>query len=381
MRFDRWSRVKYNPVNEDNLQSKPVMLRVSGHKPIDKTKIRRILIRTTNWVGDLVMTTPAIEAVRMNFPESTLTVLARPWVMPILENHPAVNHVLPLETGNGYFTHVVEIIKTARLLRKMKFDLAIIFQNAFEAALLSYLGGVGFRIGYNTDGRGFLLSHVVIRDEEVLRVHQVEYYLSLLKAMGWEAETRDPRLFVAEKDKETIHSLLSSNGIGEEHFLLGLSPGAVFGPAKRWPAERFGVIGDWAADKWGAKIVVMGSQGETGICGAVGHSMKHDTVNLCGRTRLGEAMALIERCQLFVTNDSGLMHIGAALNVPMVAIFGSTDPTATGPRSKKARIVQKRVECAPCLRPECPTDYRCMLGIEPEDVWRELQGLRDGLVG
>jgi heptosyltransferase-2 len=357
------------------------MLRVSGHKPIDRTKIHRILVRTTNWVGDLVMTTPAIEAVRMNFPDSTLAVLARPWVTPLLENHPAVDHVLPLKTGNGYVSHMVEVIKTASLLRKMKFDLAIIFQNAFEAALLAYFGGVRFRIGYNTDGRGFLLSHSIIRDEEVLRVHQVEYYLSILKAMGWEAESSDPTLFVAEKDKGAIQSLLSSKGIGQDHFLLGLSPGAVFGPAKRWPAERFAAIGDWAVDKWGAKIVVMGSQGEMGICGAVSHSMKHDPVNLCGRTRLGEAMALIERCQFFVTNDSGLMHIAAALKVPMVAIFGSTDPVATGPRSEKARVVQQTVDCAPCLKPECPTDYRCMLGIEPEDVWRELEGLRDSLGG
>ena len=355
------------------------MLRVSGHKPIDKTKIQCILVRTTNWVGDLVMTTPAIEAVRMNFPDSTLTVLARPWVTPLLENHPAVDHVLPLKTGNGYFSHSVEIIRAARELRKMKFDLAIIFQNAFEAALLAYLGGIRLRIGYNTDGRGFLLSHSVIRGEEVLSLHQVEYYLSLLRAMGWEAESRDPRLFVSEKDKETIHSLLSSKGIGQEHFLLGLSPGAVFGPAKRWPAERFAAIGDWAADRWGAKIVVMGTQGEMGICSAVSHSMKHDPVNLCGRTKLGEAMALIERCQFFVTNDSGLMHIAAALNVPMVAIFGSTDPVATGPRSGKARIVQQPVDCAPCLKPECPTDYRCMLGIEPDHVWREMERLRQML--
>jgi heptosyltransferase-2 len=356
------------------------MLRVSGHKPIEKSKIHRILIRTTNWVGDLVMTTPAIEAVRANFPESTLAVLARPWVTPLLENHPAVNHVLPLQTGNGFISHTVEIIKTAGLLRKMKFDLAVIFQNAFEAALLAYLGGIRFRIGYNTDSRGFLLSHSVIRDGEVLNVHQVEYYLSILRAMGWEAESRDPRVFVAEKDQEAIRSLLLSKGIGEDHFLLGLSPGAVFGPAKRWPAERFAAIGDWAADRWGAKIVVMGSQGEMDICNAVSHSMKHDPVNICGSTKLGEAMALIERCQFFVTNDSGLMHITAALDVPMVAIFGSTDPVATGPRSEKARIVKQQVDCAPCLKPECPTDYRCMLGIEPDDVWREMEDLRQKIV-
>ncbi len=327
------------------------------------------------------MTTPAIEAVRENFPESTLAVLARPWVTPLLENHPAVDKVLPLEKGNGYFSRTVEIFKAAGLVRRMKFDLAVLFQNAFEAALLAYLGGVRLRVGYNTDGRGLLLSHAVIRDEKVLNVHQVDYYLSILRAMGWEAESKDPTLFVAEKDTEAIQTLLSDEGIEQDHFLLGLSPGAVFGPAKRWPAERFATIGDWAAQRWGAKVVVMGSEGEMDVCRAVSQSMKHTPLNLCGRTTLGEAMALIERCHFFVTNDSGLMHIAAALSVPMVAIFGSTDPVATGPRSEKARIVRHPTDCAPCLRPECPTDYRCMLSIEPDEVWKEMDNLRDSLGG
>ena len=352
------------------------MLRVSGHKPIDKTKIHRILIRTTNWVGDMVMTTPAIEAVRENFPDSTLAVLARPWVIPLLENYPSVDKVLSLTKRNGYLSRVAEIIKVACQIRRMGFDLAILFQNAFEAALLAYLGGIEFRIGYNTDGRRFLLSHAVIRDDEVSSLHQVEYYLSILRAMGWEAVTRDPSLFVAERDRESMQSLLSSERIGLNQFLLGLSPGAVFGPAKRWPVERFATIGDWAAQRWGAKVVVMGSEGERDICMAVSQSMKHISLNLCGRTTLGEAMALLERCHFFVTNDSGLMHIAAALDVPMVAIFGPTDPVATGPKSQKARIVQHPVDCAPCLKPGCPTDYRCMLSIEPDEVWKEMENLR-----
>ncbi|UCF57191.1 MAG: lipopolysaccharide heptosyltransferase II [Deltaproteobacteria bacterium] len=355
------------------------MMRVVGHNPIEKSNINCILIRATNWVGDVVMTIPALEAVRENFPASTLAVLARPWVIPLLENHPSVDQVLPLRKGKGYLSRMVGTIRVAGLIRRMRFDLAILFQNAFEAALLAYLGGVKFRVGYNTDGRGFLLSHAVIRDDEVLNLHQVEYYLSILRAMGWEAESRDPSLFVAEKDREAIQSLLSSERIEQNHFLLGLSPGAVFGPAKRWPADRFSTIGDWAAQRWGAKVVVVGSEGEKDICMAVSQSMKHIPLNLCGRTTLGEAMALIERCHFFVTNDSGLMHIAAALNVPMVGIFGSTDPAATGPRSRKVRIVQHPVDCAPCLKPECPTDYRCMLSIKPDEVWKEMESLRENL--
>ncbi len=352
------------------------MLRVSARKAIDKTKIHRILIRTTNWVGDMVMATPAIEAVRENFPDGTLVVLARPWVKPLLENHPSVDQVLPLRTGHGFISNAVEIIRTASLVRRMRFDLAILFQNAFEAALLAYLSGIKLRVGYNTDGRGFLLSHAVTRGDEVSNLHQVEYYLSIIRAVGWEAESRDPRLFVAEKDRENILSLLSSEGIRREDYLLGLSPGAVFGPAKRWPSERFATIGDWAVRRWGAKVMVMGSAGERDICRTVAQSMRHVPVNLCGLTTLGEAMALIERCHFFVTNDSGLMHIAAALRVPMVAIFGSTDPVATGPRSERAKIVRHPMDCAPCLKPDCHTDYRCLLGIEPDEVWKEMETVR-----
>ncbi len=355
------------------------MLKVTSRKPIDKSKINRILIRATNWVGDVVMTIPALEAVKDNFPASTLMVLARPSVIPLFANHPAVSQVLPIRKGRGQLTDLVEIIRVAHMIRRYKFDLAILFQNAFEAALLTFLGGIRFRVGYNTDGRRFLLSHAVIRNDKVLRLHQVEYYLSLLKAMGWTAKSKDSRLFIAEKDVETMRSLLLSKGIGEDDFLLGLSPGAVFGPAKRWPAERFAFTGDRAGKRWGAKVVVLGSEEEKDIGMVLCKSMKHAPLNLCGMTTIGEAMALIKRCNFFVTNDSGLMHIADALSVPMVAIFGSTDPVITGPRSKKARIVKHRIDCSPCLKPECHVGYRCMLDIEPEEVWKDMEILKEKL--
>ncbi len=353
------------------------MLRVRGGRPIDKTKILRILIRPSNWVGDVVMNIPAIEAVRENFPESTISVVARSWVTPLLESHPAVDQVLPIIKSRHHLFRVSEIIRVTRQIRRQEFDLAILLQNAFEAAFLTYLADINLRVGYNTDWRGFLLSHSVIRDDKVLRLHQVEYYLHILKAMGWDAKSRDPRVFVADRDRKMIQSVLAASGIGPDQALIGLSPGVVFGPAKQWPAERFAAIGDWAAQRWGAKAVVMGSKGDQDTCTEVNRLMRHGSLNLCARTTLGEVMALIERCQCFVTNDSGLMHIGAALQVPMVAVFGSTDPIATGPRSRNARIVRHSVDCAPCLKPECPSDHRCMLSIEPAEVWRELEHLRE----
>jgi heptosyltransferase-2 len=221
-----------------------------------------------------------------------------------------------------------------------------------------------------------LLSHRVIRNKEVLKAHQVEYYLGLLRAFGWEAMRRDPHLYVAEEDVEKARDLLGFGDIKGGDFLLGLSPGAVFGEAKRWPPERFARIGDWAVERWGAKVVVMGAQKEKDICKSLDRSMINRPLNLCGRTTLGEAMGLISQCKFFLTNDSGLMHIAAALGVPTVAVFGSTDPVATGPRGQKTRIVRHETECAPCLKPTCPTDHHCMLSIGPEEVWEEMEDLR-----
>ncbi|MFC1821287.1 lipopolysaccharide heptosyltransferase II [Thermodesulfobacteriota bacterium] len=352
------------------------MTRVLGRKPIDRSRIQNVLVRATNWVGDVVMTIPALEAVKENFPDAALSVLAKPWVAPLLENLPYVNEVVLYRKGNGIPAGLIGTIKTAAGLRKSKYDLAILFQNAFEAAMLTYFAGIEFRVGYNTDGRSFLLSHAVVRDDEILKIHQVEYYLNILRAMGWKAPSRDPSLAIAETDRVAVRRLLSSHGIESGNYLLGLSPGAIFGPAKRWPPERFALIGDRAVERWGAKVIIFGSRKEEEVCMAVSRSMQNPALNLCGMTSLGEAMALIKSCDLFVTNDSGLMHVAAAFNIPMIAIFGSTDSVATGPRSRNARVVQNMMDCAPCLKPECPREYECLTSIEPEKIWKEMESLK-----
>ena len=357
------------------------MMEVRGKIPIDKSKIQRILVRATNWVGDAVMTLPALEAVRENFPNSTITVLARPWVVPMVENHPAVDSALPFTKSRGYPWDLVETLRMGRQIRQGGFDLAILFQNAFEAAFLTFIGGVKYRVGYNTQGRGFLLSHAVIKNEEITKEHQVEYYLAILRAMGWEARSREPVLHVSLKALDSATNLLSANGIGEDDFLLGLSPGAIYGPAKRWPEERFASIGDRAVKERGAKVLVFGSKSEQDVCGGVVQSMKENALDLSGKTSLDEALALIKKCHFFVTNDSGLMHAAAALNVPLVAVFGSTDAVATGPRGKNSKVVQHDTDCAPCLKKECPDDFRCMLDIEADEVWETMEDLRNDIAG
>jgi heptosyltransferase-2 len=351
-------------------------MKVSGKVPMDKSTIHRILIRATNWIGDVVMTMPALEAVRHNFPASTIHVLARPWVVPLFENHWAVDHVIRLNKDKGYPQDIVEILRVAKTIRQHQFDLAILFQNAFEAALLAYLGRIKHRVGYNTDGRRILLTHAVIRNEDVLKKHQVEYYLEILRAMDWVAPTAEPRIFVSEKDRHSVDARLRAMGMNQGDSLLGLSPGAVYGPAKRWPVDRFAAIGDWAVARWGMKALVVGSRAEAELCRDLTRTMNRQAVDLCGTTTLGEVMALIERCRFFVCNDSGLMHMAAALNVPTVAVFGSTDPVATGPRGKYARIVRHPMDCSPCLKPRCDIGYPCLLAIEPQEVWAEMESLK-----
>jgi heptosyltransferase II len=349
------------------------------NKPIDKTKIRRVLMRATNWVGDMVISLPAIDAVRELFPDSEITMLARPWVIPLIENNPSIDKIIVFTKGKGIVSQLSEFIKTVNELRKQKFDLAILFQNAFEAALLTYLSRIEYRIGYKTDLRGFLLTHHIERDKSLKNLHQVEYYLSILRQMGWGGVTKSPRLYSGKEEEEFADSFLQDQGVGSGDLLIGLSPGAIYGPAKRWPAERFAEVGDRAVEEWSAKVFILGSDSEKQICETTADRMKNQAINLCGKTTLGQAIALIKRADFFITNDSGLMHVAAALEVPMIAIFGSTDHIATGPLTNRVKVVRKAVECSPCLKPECPTDFKCMLSIEPEDVWNELKRLKEEL--
>lgn len=351
-------------------------MRVRYRNEISPGEIQKILVRATNWVGDAVLITPSLVALKKTFPHAQITVLANPWVLPLIVNHPAVDRTIIIDKGTGLLCSMGKLTRIISNLRNEGFDLAVLFQNAFEAAFLASMGGVRYRIGYNTDGRGFLLTHTVIRDEHILGVHQVDYYLGLIEAMGWQVEGREPSLFLNAGDIETTSLMLSSHGIEDHHVIVGLNPGATYGSAKRWPEERFAAIGDWAVERWNATVILFGSSSERDIGLRVSRRMQHAPINLCGLTTLGEVMALIKRCNFFVTNDSGLMHIAAAFHVPLVALFGPTNHITTGPVSETATIVRHAFDCSPCLKETCPLDHRCMLSIEPDEVWDAMESLK-----
>lgn len=329
--------------------------------------IRRILVRSTNWVGDALMTLPALAALKKNFPAARLTVLARPWVAAVFKDHPAVDDILEYDSagpdrGPGGF------LRMAKKIRARRFDLAVLFQHALGAGLMVWLAGVPERLGHATDGRRLLLTRPVALRPEDRRRHVVDLYLDMLRRTGLEAERSEPVFHLSLEAERAAEERLAGWGLTGS-FLLGLAPGAAYGSAKRWSAERFAAAADRILEKTGGAALIFGGGSEGVVTRAVREEMKAPARDLAGRTGLAEAAALIKRCGLFLTNDSGLMHVAGAVGTPLVAVFGSTDPAITGPAATRARVVQSPVDCAPCLKRVCPLpSHRCMDLVTPEMV-------------
>lgn len=329
----------------------------------------RILLRGANWVGDAVMMTPAVGSLRKHFPKARIHVLAKPWVVPVFEAVPPVDRILVYDKADRH-RGIRGGMHLVRSLRTYDFHAAILFQNAFEAALIAALSRIPMRIGYATDGRGALLTHRPARPDKSRKIHQVDYYLGILKGVGIPDRCRRLHLSIGEDAARKAETILDRCGIRDAHCLVGLNPGAAFGPAKQWPPERFALIGDRIREIFGATILIFGGPQDQLLGRKICEGMRHSAMNLAGRTDLSEAMALIQRCRLFITNDSGLMHVASALDVPLVAIFGSTDPEVTGPWGFRGKILSSRLPCSPCLRPVCPLGHReCMTRIPTETVF------------
>ena len=338
--------------------------------------IDRILIRSANWVGDAVMTTPAVRAIRKNFPGAAITVLAKPWVIPVFENNPHVDAVMPYDAA-GRHQGGRGLLRLARDLRQRRFDLAILFQNAFEAALLAFGARIPRRLGFATDGRSALLTDRLYTYRDLKQGHLIDYYLGILDGAGLDLEGRQLELFITPREQAQADAFLAKAGLSAGEPVAGLNPGATFGTAKRWLPERFAELSRRLYREQGIRSLLFGGPGEAQLGRRVAAWSDGCAVNLCGRTDLRAAMALIDRCRFFITNDSGLMHVAAALNKPQLALIGSTDHIATGPSNRHSRIVRVPGAChmSPCLKVDCPIDHRCMTRITVDMVLDALQAL------
>jgi heptosyltransferase II len=343
---------------------------------------KKLLIRGVNWIGDSVMTLPAVKALRTALPETEISLLVKPWVSPVFENNPHIHEIIPYDTQHqGFFGK----LKLAGLLRKKHFCSTVLLQNAFDAALITFLAGIKDRIGYNRDGRGFLLTKPVPLPQTKNKVHQIYYYLNLLEQAGIHAEYSCPYLYLTPNERLQARTVLKNL----KRPVLGINPGATYGSAKRWFPERFAEIASWFIQDTGGSVVIFGGTSELHIAEEIYRKMEIEKfghysyplnflsshlVNMAGKTSLRELISLISECDVFVTNDSGPMHLAYAVRTPIVALFGSTDPVLTGPppdgEGEGNIVITPDIPCSPCFGRTCKKkDMECMHAITSDDVY------------
>lgn len=343
-------------------------------------ELRRILVRVPNWVGDAVLCLPAVERLREKFPAAELTVLARPGVADLYRSRTGIARVLVFD-HQGRHRGGRGLLRLAGELRAERFDLAVLFQNAFQAALLAFLARIPRRVGYAREARGPLLtdSIPVPRPQEI-PPHETYYYLELLRRAGWEAAlpvveriplAPSPAAVERMRERLRTHGLDGTAGAGRLRVVL--APGATYGSAKCWLPERYAALADRLVEAYNAAVLLCGTSAEAGLGEAIAARMRTQPISLMGATTLEEFLALLPSMDLFIGNDSGAMHLAAGVGLPQVVIFGPTDEAGTGPLNPRARLVKHPVSCSPCFLRHCPVDHRCMTRISVEDVWQAVE--------
>jgi heptosyltransferase-2 len=335
--------------------------------------MKKILVRAPNWIGDAVISLPALEALRARFAGSEIVLLSKPWVSEVYWHSPGMPRQI-IYDPQGKHRGLRGLRNLISDVRAEHFGLAVLFQNAFQAAWIAWRAGIPSRVGYARDGRSLLLNEAVPVPQRSAYGHEAFYYLQLLFRAGLIERPEPvrplekPRLALREAELTWAAKRLQALRLDGPRFLIGIHPGASFGPAKRWPPERFAALAERMIGELRADVLIFGSAAEAPLAEAIARAMKHAPTLLAGKTTLTQMLALLAHCQLVVTNDSGPMHIAAALGLPLVAVFGSTNERATGPLSARARVVKKPVPCSPCGLRKCPIDFRCMQGVTVEDV-------------
>ena len=316
-------------------------------------EVRRLLVRAPNWVGDVVLSLPALRDLRRAFPAARLSVLARPWVADLYGAVPEVDDIIP---SHGLHPDIGRL--------RGAFDAAVLLPNSFGVALAAWGARIPERWGFATDGRWPLLTRAPRVPAATRGQSQVYYYRAMLDGLGFDtAPPPDVSLRCPEEWRERGRALLGADGPW-----LGLNPGAFFGTAKRWLPERYGAVGDLVSHRVGAKVVLVGGKAERPLADAIAAGMASKPRVLTGETTLPELLGVLSCLDGFVTNDSGPMHLAAALGVRQVAVFGSTDWRETAPFTEQAKLIREPVECAPCMLRECPIDHRCMRSVTVERV-------------
>jgi len=321
-----------------------------------------IVVRTPNWIGDTLMSFPALSALRRHFSAGGISILAPEGIRDLFAGPETTERLLaPPPKGTGP-------LRAAADLRAGHFGAGLLLTNSFGSALVFALARIPRRWGYSRDGRGFLLTKRVRVRRTDEPVHLVRYYAELVEGLGIPVPPPDIRLSLTPGELARGRDLLARAGLDPGRRLVVLNPGAAYGPAKRWPEKRFTELAGILQERHGAEIAVTGTAGDGQAAAAICAGLLRPAADLTGKTTLRELLAIIRAAAVFVTNDTGPMHMANALRVPVVALFGPTDPAVTAPYHEPRIILKKDVVCWPCLYRRCPYDHRCLAGISAEET-------------
>jgi len=337
-------------------------------RSLTELKPNRIMVRMPNWVGDVTMATAALRCIRENFPQAHIAAVAGDWLGEILDGSPRIDELVLCPSGGGpaVFASVV-----ARL-RRRRFDLAFVLPHSLRTAWEVTLAGVRRRVGYNRGDRGWFLTDSLQPPKEGhkwLPVPKTHLYLALCRAAGLTHSSTRTELFTRAADREAAGDLLRAAGIGASERLVLMNPGASFGSSKCWSPERFASVADELAGNYGARVGLVCGPGEEPILEQILSVARSSPTNLAQtHLPLRHLKALVERCDLLVTNCTGPRHFAVAFGKPVVVIMGSPDPRHTACNLERTVVVRKEVPCGPCGHRVCPTDHACMKTIRVEDV-------------
>lgn len=331
----------------------------------------RILIRATNWIGDAIMALPALRAAREKFPDAHVAILARPHVAELYSDQDIADELIPYDP-RGAHAGIRGRERLAAELRRRKFDVALLLQNAFDAAWIVWRAGIPERIGYNRDGRGLLLTkRIRVPTRGEIEAHEKFYYLELLRRAGWLRElpqAAEIKMRVSEAKGGRAAEMLRELGARPAALRIAVGAGASYGSAKCWPPERFAKTLNLFLEQKDGEVILFGTAGEAAVSAAIGEKLSRRPIDLTGKTSVAELPALLSQCHVFLGNDSGAMHVAAAVGLPIVAVFGPTDPEGTAPVTRRFAVVQQKPYCSPCFLRRCPTDHRCMNAISERMV-------------
>jgi heptosyltransferase-2 len=343
---------------------------------------QKILIVQPSWVGDAVMATPTLRAIRELFPDAHISYLMRRYVKELYSGMPWADQILTYRTGKTKSKTGKGLFDLAARLRAGKFDLAILLPNSFKSALFCKMANIPRIFGYERDGRGFLLTDrlLPIKDKgKFVPSPMINTYLGLARYLGSKTRDLKMQLFVTDSDRREAAEVFARAGVdpfldrpassGQSPLVL-LNPGAQYGAAKLWKSEYFAELADRFIQDLGATVLLSSAPRERAIIDSIKKQMKHSAIDLStAGMSLGSLKEIVRRCDLMVTNDTGPRHIAAAMEIPVVTVFGPTHPEWTEIYYPQERQVAVKVFCGPCQKKVCPLDHRCMTQVTPTMVW------------